>query len=421
MLSISNQAVLSDHHSTSYLENKEEDIREDDAIDVISGRVSGEKLSTWLSKVERRQSRGIPTTIMEYTAILYSLKILEQQQPDTSELSFRIKNCRAAGFKDITSNDPEDNNEKNWRLSKKVLRKASRDEILFHQALYHTETLGFWGSLQLISTNYITRKTDVFFVLVLIVAWFIPPAFTILVGLIIGYIFASLIEFLGHRYIAHASREARINFKVFGNIGQQMMHFFTEHSVHHGSVHQNYTEIFAPSDTNKENAYKERDIRQKQVEKAVLKKGGDALLHAMRKSDFGLTTSNHLRTVLTCIPISTLLTYLSHLAAQAVGLQPGGLFDVSVFVMSQIWILNSTQYHRYLHMTREDALKKASPLMRAYLKFRLTSFVARSHRMHHAYNGRVNQNMTPFTDFFAGWRPISISDLADLRDRKTFY
>ena len=257
--------------------------------------------------------------------------------------------------------------------------------------------------------------------LILIATWYIPPVFTVLLGLFLGYIFSSLTEFFIHRYVAHATVKERKKFDMFGRASHYMTLLFTEHSVHHGSVSRNYTEIFAPSDTNSPDAYIKQASRKKQVEKTILKQGGLPLLQSVRDSRYGLTSSNLLRTHLFFVPSSILLSYLSHLAVQALGLQPGLIFDISLFIMSQIWITNSTIYHCYLHMTREEGLKKANPVMRLYLQTRLSDFIARSHRTHHTQGGRVNQNLTPFTDYFVKWSPISISDLINLRKQKTFY
>jgi len=410
--SSSNHRVLCD-----YLERKEQ------AIGVISGRISGPELHAWLSQIERRQGSEVVTSVMEYTAIVNSIRKIEEDQGlGTLGLSLRLKNCRAKGFEDIVGCIPSESGEKCWRLPKRVLRKASRDEVLFYQALYHSpEVHNLWRSIRLIFNEYVPRDMDVVIFVVLALLLFIDPIFMLVLGLVVGYMFASIIEFFIHKYVAHASSRGRDKFKLFGGAGQQMMYFFTEHSVHHGSVYRNYTEMFAPADTSESSAYKEKRIRRRRVEKAVVKKGGYPMLQALRKSEYGLITSSYIRTVMTYVPVSVILTALSHFLARAAGLEAGWIFDAGVFFMSLIWIVNSTVYHRYLHMKRKDALEKASPLMRAYLKSRLTSFVARSHRMHHSNNGRVNQNMTPFADFFSGWVPISILDLADLYSRKTFY
>lgn len=74
---------------------------------------------------------------------------------------------------------------------------------------------------------------------------------------------------------------------------------------------------------------------------------------------------------------------MSHQLVQIMGLEPNLLFDVSAFFVSLSWIINSTLYHFYLHMTREEGLKKVDSVLRWHLKTRLSNFIARSHRTHH--------------------------------------
>lgn len=394
--------------------------RESEAVEVIEHPESSEKLNSWLSQVEDYQLNSVSMTVMEYTAILYRLQQLQGQQLVPSDLLARLENCRTKGFMELVGCHSAKNNE-SWRLSKKALRKASREEVLFHQAIFHYGVHGILGSTRIILTDYIAKRRDIFYLLALLATLYVPAAFTVLVGLLIGYVFASITEFFIHRDVAHATSQKKRKFSTLGKIGHYMTLLYTEHSVHHGSVSRNYTEIFSPSDTSTSDAYAKRDARRGQVEKWVLNQGGIPLLQSVRKSLYGLTSSNLTRTHLFFIPSSILLMFLSYHVAQAVGLQPSIVFNASVFVLSLIWIANSTIYHVYLHMTREDGLKKANPILRWYLKTRLSNFIARSHRTHHTMGGRVNQNLTPFADYFSAWSPVSITDLLELRKRKTFY
>jgi len=394
--------------------------RETEALVIIENRESGEKLKRWLSQIENRQIDGDPMTVMEYTTILFRLQQQQRKQLCSLDLLTRLEDCRAKGYTDLVGIQPVQNNE-NWRLPRKVLRKASREEAIFHQALYHSGVHRLIGSIRIILADYIAKRRDILYLLALITALYVPAAFTVLVGLSLGYVFASITEFVIHRYVAHAVNQKKEAFSTYGKIGHYMTLLYTEHSVHHGSVTRHYTEIFAPEDIDKTRDYDKRDARKKQVEEWVLKQGGEPLLKSVQKSLYGLTSSNLLRTHLFFVPGAIILTFLSHLAVQAIGLQPGLVFDASVLLLSLVWVANSTLYHVYLHMPREAGLKKANPLLRWYLKTRLSNFIARSHRTHHTMRGRVNQNLTPFTDYFVAWSPINIADLVDLRKRKTFY
>jgi len=394
--------------------------RESAALKIIAHRESGEKLKKWLSQIENRQLDGIPMIVMEYTTILFRLQQQQRKQLCSLDLLTRLENCRAQGYTDLVGIQPVQNNEY-WRLPKKVLRKVSREEAIFHQALYHSGVHRFIGSIRIILADYIVKRRDILYLLALITALYVPAAFTVLVGLCLGYIFSSITEFVIHRYVAHAVNQKKEKFSSLGKLGHYMTLLYTEHSVHHGSVTRNYTEIFAPEDVDKTGDYAKRDARKKQVEEWVLKQGGEPLLKSVQKSLYGLTSSNLLRTHLFFVPSAIILAFLSHEVVQAIGLQPGLVFDASVFILSLIWIANSTLYHVYLHMPREVGLKKANPLLRWYLKTRLSNFIAQSHRTHHTMRGRVNQNLTPFADYFVAWSPINIADLVDLRKRKTFY
>jgi hypothetical protein len=419
---MNHEAILhNDHVNLFFEEINDEHFREELAVRIMSGELHGDKTNDWLSQIESRQSMGIPTTVMEYSAILHCLSTKKKKETDTLDIISRLADCRSNGFKDLTGKDAEGGDIQNWRLSKRFLRQANKDEILFHQAIYHSGTYRLFGAIRILYNDYIPKAKDPILVMLMITSCFVPSLFMVFIGMIFGYMFASLIEYMGHRFIAHADGRTLSSFNKYKSIGRQMINFHTEHSVHHGSVYSNYTDIFSPSDATKKEAYEEKMSNIEKVEKAVLRKGGEPLLHVLRKSQYGLTTSNYLRTMITNIPSSTLYALFSFYIAQTIGLQPGLLFLISIFLSSQVWIINSTIFHRYIHMKKKEALNEANGLMRIYLRSRFAGFVARSHRMHHTLDGRVNQNMTPFVDFLVGWSPIVPSDLADLRKRRTFY
>src|SRR5262249_50008250 len=148
---------------------------------------------------------------------------------------------------------------------------------------------------------------------------------------------------------------------------------------------------------------------------------GPDLLNLVKKSHYGLSSSNVAVTYLSFLPISLVVSLA--LVNLPIGLsgQMNLEFVIGFLVTSQLWILTSSLYHPCLHMTEAELVEKLHPFWRFFMFSRLSRFIARSHRTHHSAAGEVNQNLNLGFDFFYAWVPVQMTDLIDLIHKKALY
>ena len=366
-----------------------------------------DSVKTWFFTIELKLRKSLPLSVIEYTTLLY----LHQKSVFTHE-SFpghqtRLKTALKEGRQSLTGS-PVHEADIFVRLPKSVLMRAPREEAIFHQTLFHRGTLGLFPSLQMLWLDYLPKAKDlVALVAVILLLATSSTAAEIFCGLTIGYLFSSFMEYVVHLYIAHATAGIKAKLRRFGAIGEDMLRFSLEHGLHHGIVGKNYIENF--SGPGAENM--------KRIDDFLVQRGGKKLLQLVQSSQYGLSCSNHIRTQLFFFPASVLIVGVLGLALGALGIHVGFLFYGAFLLTASFWITTSAVYHPYLHKSDEEIRAQAGWLLRAILDTRLSRFIARSHRMHHALAGEVNQNLNLGADFLLGWAPIRLAELIDLKRR----
>lgn len=303
-------------------------------------------------------------------------------------------------------------------LPKKILRRISREEVLYHQSIFHSGVLNLADSIKVLWQDYIPRWRDLITLILLVAtlslsAW----ALEVFTGLVIGYIFSTIMEYLVHLLIGHANPKIKKKLTGFGAIGRDMLNFHLEHSIHHGSVHQNYIEAFAPSHLlTKEDSIQQSHNKQR-MDNLIFNRGGERLLQLIHKSNYGLSSSNIWRTHLFFLPASLLVSAFLVSLGNMAGCKMAILFHLGFLLLSQLWITTSSAYHPYLHMSAEKVEAEGHWFWKLILNTRISKFVIMSHRMHHVLGGGVNENLNIGFDFFVGWAPITFEELVELKKR----
>jgi hypothetical protein len=367
----------------------------------------------WFLAMEK-QSRP---NLMQYTALVFLRKQKAFDHIDLKDADARLESLLFKAYRQITGSAAQ-LKDLDRPLASRILKKASRDEALYHQSIFHEGVLSLRDSLNTVWQDYIPRWRDLIFLASFGLLLGTSSLFQeMMIGLLVGYIFSSIMEYLVHIFIGHATPAIRAKLAKCGPIGRDMLNFWLEHSIHHGSVAQNYIEIFAPTKLQNPQDFQRQMQNRLKVDGFVFQKGGAPLLKMIHNSNYGLSSSNIWRTHAFFFPISILAAVLSAIAAASLGASTGILFYLGFLLISQLWITTSSSYHPCLHMSAEKVATHAPWFWRLFLKTRISRFVALSHRMHHVLGGRVNQNLNVGFDFIKGWAPITFPELHELKKR----
>lgn len=384
----------------------------------------------WFVRFEKQIAfQYAPVTILQYSAVYYLFKEQYFLASDLAQANKRLIQALKKAREFLTGDKFESGDESQIHqpLPTRVLRLASRDEVLYHQSLYNNGIHKFRDTVRIIWQNYIPRSKDVLFFVAAVGLLIFSVSFVwLVIGAILGYIFSSAMEYLVHRFIGHAkSRDKKILLRL-GPVGRDMLDFNIEHSIHHGSVQQNYTEVFAPYSFKNREDLRVRDFQKSKVDQFVYNKGGEALLAKVHSSNYGLSSSNIYRTQLFFLPLSIIFSFifcgLIKVFSWIVGIsdlvQVGLFYHLGFLLFSQLWILTSSSYHPFLHMSEERVDAEAPWYWKYFLKTRLSRFISLTHRMHHVHGGSLNQNLNIGFDFLFSWSPITWPELVDMKKRK---
>jgi hypothetical protein len=214
----------------------------------------------------------------------------------------------------------------------------------------------------------------------------------ITLGLVLGYVIASLTESSLHRAIKHGRRRARTLWRRYPRVFQPFLRaYYSHHIVHHAlTFRQDFvTQFRDPAD-------KERLDRQL----------SGPLGDLIRREQYGLTLRGS-GILAFNVPILPFLPLIGFSLGPWVllGALPG------LFAYSAITIF----LHPYLHRRHDDAIREAPVVLRWLLRTRFVKAAARNHYLHHRYI-RCNYNLLLGGDFLLGQhRAASAQDLADMR------
>ena len=151
--------------------------------------------------------------------------------------------------------------------------------------------------------------------------------------------------------------------------------------MHHGKTFKTYTKQFESDE-------------QRAALDAELKKLGP-LGKRLMNDGYGvsLTAGGVLRFLAPIAPVYTALI-------MTLGLGPAAI--AGMMVPALLYPLASKVMHPYLHMPREEAMKKAGPLMRKFLETRYVEMVSRLHHGHHKGRGGNYNIVPPLGDILLG-------------------
>jgi hypothetical protein len=216
--------------------------------------------------------------------------------------------------------------------------------------------------------------------------------FAVVLGLVAGYLAATLSESLLHHHFGHASVSFRTLWKGLGRIGQGFARTFYSHAVvHHGRTFRvDYITQFA-------------DEGDKRALDDDLERRGWAIV---ADEGYGLTIgltgfANFLLLPLVALP-------LVHVAA-------GRWATLAAFAAMLSTPLLSRYVHPYLHKPHAEAMRCAPLLIRLLLGTRYMRQVARHHYVHHRHPN-CNFNLLLGGDWLLGvHRAADPDDLRRMR------
>ncbi len=222
-----------------------------------------------------------------------------------------------------------------------------------------------------------------------------PVLTTIILGLVIGYLLATVSESVLHNYFGHASYRVRRFFQKWPVFGEVV------HDVHFGHTVVHHAKTF------KEN--KVTQFRSEEEHEQF-----DEYLFSMEKGQhiavrYGLVTSYFGMVYFAFPPFA---------AACLISLCFGGCgwwFLLAAIVPISLPPLLSRAVHPYLHLSTEEADSKASLLVRCVLDSPYGVWAKKSHYVHH-YHARYNFNLLPGGDMLLGcYRHPSSEEVAEMK------
>lgn len=216
----------------------------------------------------------------------------------------------------------------------------------------------------------------------------------IMVGVTLGYVTVSLAESFLHRNAQHANTKIRRLVEKLGRVGGPLLRIHASHAiVHHGKTYRDSHVRQFRSEA--EQAALDRWILETQGNRRIIdEKYGTSL------AGLGI--------------LSFIAPVLPVFAAYALILPAPALMSTLIALI--IYPLASLLLHPYLHMTRGEALARASRPMRLLLDTRYVRFISRHHYLHHRYI-HCNYNLLWLGDLLLGrHRAPSHRDLQDMRN-----
>lgn len=211
-------------------------------------------------------------------------------------------------------------------------------------------------------------------------------------GLLLGYLLATLAESFLHRSVQHAGSRVRKFWLRHPRLFAPFLRaYYSHHTIHHArTFRHDYVTQF-------------RDAReQQQVDREL----PPAWAERIKREDYGLTLKGW-GILLFLLPVAPLIPLLYFVLGAWVCL--GALLPLLVvYPLMSMWI------HPLLHRAHGDAAGRTSPLGRWLLKTRYMKAVVRGHYLHHRYIN-CNYNLLLGGDYlFGAYRRPSAADLKDM-------
>ncbi len=405
-----------------------------EVLEVLTPRKVGEAeaaFDVWFDAVDLRHKGGAPLAAMEHLTVLHVLKSkLFDGQKELAQYLPRMEAMIVSSDKQLTGKERPLDQILARRLPRAALDGMSDDARKIHAAVFSSGGEGFTSAVSDLVKNYRPSASDPIVAVGLLAALFTGAGAAVVGGAVHGYLIATILEHTIHARVGHAT--PRTTEKLagllarFGPIGRAVQSRleairFGHSVIHHGSYVGSYVDRFAPDDQRlgpqqvEEKRAKKKDFIDKQANSRSPDEAADIF-----KSDYGRKLADALGNALLTAPATALVTLFTGAVASGVGLTVGPLFVAASVLTSLMFIPASNNVHPYLHMTRDEAMAKARPLMRAFLQSRYISHIAQHHYLHHK-DARVNHNLVPGADFALGYEPTKVEAIVALRRLKSFY
>jgi hypothetical protein len=371
----------------------------------------------WLDNLRIRQQQGINSGVMAHNALTFGLRSGVFDKIADQDLRQEARALLRQSWKDLTGKDV-DEAKLTDRLPKRVLRRASRKEVLYQNAIYADDKLGFLGRLSQAKANYVAKPQDYFMSLAFMGTLFSGTGGSeALAGLMIGYSSAAITAHFSHDIIGHASKatidmleglgtasymkyvpyQEQVGYVAY-RTGDMIKKWTAAHeNRHHAEFSRNYSTShgdFDPEDPN----YAMKSARNERYLEAYTEQQKEkipGLDKVLKDSKNGSTFGSILYNMVGSAPVSAAMIIGSHYVGPLVGLHPNWLFDVSAYAGSNLFMAEVSYFHKNLHIPKSKTAKDMDPFMRWFMT---TRFALRASRLHAGHHTDPKANLKLLTD-----------------------
>jgi hypothetical protein len=368
---------------------------------LAGGAEATAEVRAWTTWLQSHQHGGNSLTVLEHTVVAYILRSGFLNRFPESRCHLDVESVLRTSWLHLTEKRVEIQN-LTGRLPRSVLRKASREERLFHLAAFQPAGPKAAMSQKTFGYDYVPELRDL-----VAAAGIAAVAFTDMAGVLIsgaiGYTVATVAEYGMHRWAGHeAGGPLKPLLEKSGWFGGKVSDYLTVTYLGHFVIHhvkssnKNYTTQFAPGPPG--------DRSTIDAELAVLGKVGQRI----KRSDYGMSLSHGGVTVglLVTLPVHLTLIWVLGL---------GFLSTLALITPSFLYVLASRNLHPCLHKNRERAMAESGPFMRLLLATRYAEWISRSHWIHHK-GGGGNYNLVPGADvLFSDFRKPNLNMVLRMR------
>jgi len=345
-----------------------------------------QEANRWISGFKSRSQFGKKSTVLEHTALTYTVKSAILRNHLSEEVRAKALETLKLSWLDLTGKIPKNVLSP---LPKRILRAAGREAQVYHFAAFQPLTRSRNVRYRDFLTDYVPQLKDIATAILLGAAAFTTTGGYFLAGAAVGFTIVMIEEALFHEYIGHASPKIRTYLKgmeqsKFGFIrflGNYSLVLWENHSkIHHGMTFkgaEGYTTQF------RDEAHK-REVDAYLDGQSFSERFGEKAGESFRRvTNYGLTLSpKGFVTFLSVIAPTQLIV------AAAMNFEP--VFTLALVISGLAFPFGSGALHPYLHKPRDQALRDANPLMRLFLRSRWAEMLARLHYIHHREHDNFN-------------------------------
>jgi hypothetical protein len=363
------------------------------------------EIYAWVVPMLERQSKGAPLTLLEHIALAYMFRQGNLSRfPDPDTLQQKIQAALADSWRHLKGK-PVESRRIAGRLPWSVLRRASREDRLFHSAAFQLDGPKATNSQTAVGQDYVPELNDFVIAIGLLGVAFTAAGGDVLGSFVVGYSIASLAEYSMHRWIGH---EAGGPFKPlveqagwFGARVSSYLHagYWGHFVIHHlRTCNKNYTAQFSadpPGD-------------QATIDAELDALGSDG--RYIRDTNYGMTLGHEgvIAGIAATLPVYVFLSMILRLDL---------ISEIALVAPTLLYVGASKWLHPYLHKDRGIALEQAGPFMRWLLCTRYAEWISRAHWVHHK-GGGGNFNLVPGADvLFGDVRKPTLGMILRMRDQ----